>query len=82
MDAHKEIQTDVLIIGSEAAGARAAIELADRNLKVLMVTKSIMAKSAVTLKAVFSVSGAFGFADPRDNPEDHLKDTVVAGGTQ
>jgi fumarate reductase (CoM/CoB) subunit A len=79
MDSHKEMQTDVLIIGSEAAGARAAIELADRKLKVLMVTKSIMAKSAVTIKAVFSVSGAFGFADPRDNPEEHMKDTVVAG---
>jgi len=79
MDGHKEIQTDVLIIGSEAAGARAAIEFADRNLNVLMVTKSIMAKSAVTVKAVFSVSGAFGFADPRDNPEVHFKDTVEAG---
>ena len=79
MDSHKEIQTDVLVIGSEAAGARAAIELADQNLKVLMVTKSIIGKSAVTVKAVFSVSGAFGFTDPRDNAEEHFKDTVEAG---
>ena len=79
MESHKEIETDVLIIGSEAAGARAAIELSDKNLNVLMVTKSVMAKSAVTVKAVFSVSGAFGFADPRDNPEVHFQDTVEAG---
>jgi fumarate reductase (CoM/CoB) subunit A len=79
MEAHREIETDVLIIGSEAAGARAAIELADQKLNVLMVTKSVIAKSAVTLKAVFSVSGAFGFADPRDNPEVHFRDTVEAG---
>jgi fumarate reductase (CoM/CoB) subunit A len=79
MDSHQEIETDVLIVGSEAAGARTAIDLADRELKVLMVTKSIMAKSAATIKAAFSVSGAFGFADPRDNPIEHMKDTVLAG---
>lgn len=79
MDSYKEIDTDVVIVGSEAAGARAAMELADGKLNVLMLTKSIMAKSAVTVKAVFSVSGAFGFADPRDNPEEHLRDTVEAG---
>jgi len=79
MISYKEIETDVLIIGSEAAGARAAIELADNDLKVLLVTKSIIGKSGVTLKATFSVSGAFGFADPKDNYTEHLRDMVVAG---
>ncbi|HHY37841.1 MAG TPA: FAD-binding protein [Clostridia bacterium] len=74
-----EVKTDVLVVGSEAAGARAALEAADKGKRVLVITKSVAGKSAVTLKAVFSVSGAFGFADPRDNPDEHLKDTVIAG---
>lgn len=78
MAGYRELSTDVLIIGSEAAGARAAIEAAQQA-EVLLVTKSIMGKSGVTLKAVFSVSAAFGYADPRDNPGVHLKDTVVKG---
>ncbi|MEE8448930.1 MAG: FAD-binding protein [Thermodesulfobacteriota bacterium] len=78
MKRYREISTDILIIGSEAAGARAALEAAHQA-RVLMVTKSIMAKSGVTLKAVFSVSAAFGYADPRDNPDVHLRDTVVKG---
>jgi fumarate reductase (CoM/CoB) subunit A len=79
MDSHREIETDVLIIGSEAAGARAAIEIADRKLRVLLVTKGIMGRSAVTVKASYSVAGAFGFADPRDTPQEHLSNTVAAG---
>ncbi len=79
MNQWETINTDVLIVGSEAAGARAALEAASKGQKVVAMTKSIAGKSAVTLKAVFSVSGAFGFTDPRDNPEVHLKDTVTAG---
>jgi fumarate reductase (CoM/CoB) subunit A len=78
MERYREITTDILIVGSEAAGARAALEAAHQA-KVLLVTKSVMAKSGVTLKAVFSVSAAFGYADPRDNPEVHLRDTVLKG---
>lgn len=75
----KEFETDVLVIGSEGAGARAALEAEALGAKVTVVTKSIMAKSGVTLVAVFSCDAAFGYVDPRDNWEAHLKDTVVGG---
>lgn len=79
MGSYKIVETDVLILGTEAAGARAAIEAHNQRTRVLMVTKSIMGKSGTTLKAVFSVSGAFGFADPEDNSGEHLKDMVKGG---
>jgi succinate dehydrogenase/fumarate reductase flavoprotein subunit len=73
------IETDILVVGSEAGGARAAIEAYDRGAKVILCTKSLRGRSGVTLKAVFSVAAAFGFTDPRDNWEEHLKDTIVGG---
>lgn len=73
------LETDVLVVGSEAAGARAAIEAHDLGAKVLLCTKSLRGRSGVTPKAVFSAVAAFGFADPRDDPEVHLKDTIVGG---
>ncbi len=36
--------TDVLVIGSEGAGARAAWEVADRGLRVTVVTKGRLAR--------------------------------------
>ena len=72
-------ETDVLIVGSEAAGARAAIEACDLGAKVIVITKSVMGKSGVTLKAVFSVAAALGYGDPEDSPLEHLKDTVIGG---
>jgi succinate dehydrogenase/fumarate reductase flavoprotein subunit len=40
----REIETDVLIIGSEGAGARAAIEVAKNNVRVLVATKGVFTK--------------------------------------
>ena len=42
------IETGVLVIGSEAAGARAAIEAQAAGADVILVTKSVMSKSGVT----------------------------------
>lgn len=72
-------ETEILIIGSEAAGARAAIEAHDLGSRVIVLSKSIMGRSGVTLKAVFSVAAALGYADPEDTPLEHLKDTVIGG---
>ena len=44
-------KTDVLIIGSEGAGARAAIAAADKGLSVTVVTKGYAGKSGSTLTA-------------------------------
>ena len=49
--ADREINTDVLIIGSEGTGARAAIEVQKLGLDVTVVTKGVMAKSGATLTA-------------------------------
>lgn len=77
----QEVKTDVLIIGSEAAGAKAAIELDERGIKdVVMVTKGLFAKSGVTLMAGSAVQAAIGHMDPRDNPDTYLEDTVKGGG--
>lgn len=79
MENFEEIKTDVLIIGSEAAGARAAIEAARQGLDVTVVTKGMEAKSGVTMLAVYSCNAALGHEDPRDNPDVHFRDTVIGG---
>ncbi len=79
MEKYSELRTDVLIIGSEAAGARAAIEAAKQGRDVLMVSKGVQSKSGVTMLAVYSCNAALGHADPRDNPEVHFRDTVIGG---
>ncbi len=79
MEKYEEIKTDVLIIGSEAGGARAAIEAAKQGRDVLMVSKGVQSKSGVTMLAVYSCNAALGHADPRDNPEVHFRDTVIGG---
>jgi succinate dehydrogenase/fumarate reductase flavoprotein subunit len=79
MENFAAIETDVLVVGSEAAGARAAIAAADCGADVILVTKNIMGKSGVTLKAVFSFSAALGLADPEDSPDGHFRDIVEKG---
>lgn len=74
-----EIFTDVVVIGSEGAGARAAIDAFKGGAKVAMVSKGIFGRSGVTLMAPFSCSVAFGHEDPRDNPQVHYRDTIIGG---
>ncbi len=81
------VTTDVLIIGTEGAGARAAIEAAETGCEVLCVTKSSIGKSGATLtadadidvdsKACIDVFGLPG--DPRDSEELFFEDMVVEG---
>lgn len=47
----KVMETDVLIIGSEGGGSRAAIEIAKTDVKVLVVTKGIYTRCGATLTA-------------------------------
>lgn len=74
-----EVFTDVVVIGSEGAGARAAIDAFKGGAKVAMVSKGLFGKSGVTLMAPFSCSVAFGHEDPRDNPQVHYRDTIIGG---
>lgn len=84
-DAH--YTTDVLVIGSEGAGARAAIEAADSGVEVLCVTKSAIGKSGATLTADADIDvdsraciDVFGLpGDKRDSEEAFFEDMVVEG---
>jgi L-aspartate oxidase len=67
--------TDVLIIGSGLAGLRAAIAI-DSALSVLVVTKDVVIES----NSHYAQGGIAGVLDPDDQFEDHVADTLAAGG--
>lgn len=84
----EEFCCDVLVIGTEGTGARAALEAAEQGVDVLAVTKGFMARSGATLTAdgeidvdsrsacnLFGVDGSMD-----DNPEQFAKDMIVEGG--
>ena len=80
------IYTDVLVIGSEGAGARAAMAAADAGVSVTMVTKGRMTRSGATLTgaADLDVDSAtlhrlLGQGDPNDSPEIFFRDMVIEG---
>jgi L-aspartate oxidase len=67
--------TDVLIIGSGLAGLRAAQEIS-RDLNVLLITKDVVGESNST----YAQGGIASVWDPEDRFEDHVQDTLQAGG--
>jgi L-aspartate oxidase len=68
--------TDVLIIGSGLAGLRAAMAV-DPNLSVVIITKDGVGLSNSSV----AQGGVAAAIDPDDRFEDHVKDTLVAGGS-
>ncbi len=72
------MQTDVLIIGSGAAGMYAAIAAASRGAKVQVVDRSLIGRGGATVMAQMTVAVALGEETP-DSPEHHLADTLKAG---
>jgi len=67
---------DVLIIGGGLAGLRAANAI-DPKLHVLVVTKDAIQQS----NSSYAQGGIAGVLDPDDSMEEHVQDTLVAGGT-
>lgn len=67
--------TDVLIIGGGLAGLRAANEI-DPSLSVLVITKEALPQS----NSAYAQGGIAGVLDPEDRFEDHIADTLTAGG--
>ncbi|WP_203433680.1 L-aspartate oxidase [Jiangella asiatica] len=68
------VSADVVVVGSGIAGLTAALE-ARKAGRVLLVTKTRLADSA-TAWAQGGIAAALG---PEDSPEQHLRDTLVAG---
>jgi L-aspartate oxidase len=68
--------TDVLVIGSGLAGMRAALGI-DPNLSVVMITKDGVVQSNSNV----AQGGIAGVLDPADRFENHVEDTLVAGGS-
>jgi L-aspartate oxidase len=67
--------TDVLVIGAGIAGLRAALEI-PTALDVLVVTKDKIQQSNST----FAQGGIAGVMSPEDRFENHIEDTIQAGG--
>ncbi len=68
--------TDVLVIGAGLAGLRAALEV-DSALSVLVTTKDGRLQS----NSVQAQGGIASVLSPEDSVEDHIADTLEAGGS-
>jgi L-aspartate oxidase len=66
---------DVLIVGGGLAGLRAALAV-DPRLRVLVVTKDSLLQS----NSNYAQGGIAGVLDPEDRFENHIADTLKAGG--
>lgn len=71
----QRIATSVLVIGSGGAGLRAAIELAERGVDVLVVGKRAKT-DAHTALAAGGINAALATMDPSDTWQQHAADTI------
>jgi succinate dehydrogenase / fumarate reductase, flavoprotein subunit len=71
-------ETDVLVIGSGAAGMYAAIEAARRGADVFLIDRSLIGRGGATVMAQMTVAVALG-AEVPDHWSHHLDDTLAAG---
>ncbi len=71
-------ETDVLVIGSGAAGMYAAIEAARSGCKVLLADRSLIGRGGATVMAQMTVAVALG-SETDDHWNHHYSDTLAAG---
>jgi succinate dehydrogenase / fumarate reductase, flavoprotein subunit len=71
----RRVSTSVLVVGTGAAGLRAAIELAEGGVQVLCVGKRRRG-DAHTVLAAGGINAALGTMDPEDSWEQHAADTL------
>jgi succinate dehydrogenase / fumarate reductase, flavoprotein subunit len=74
----RRMATSVLVVGTGAAGLRAAIELAEQGVQVLCVGKR-RRDDAHTVLASGGINAALGTMDPEDGWEQHAADTLREG---
>ncbi|MFQ3647406.1 MAG: FAD-dependent oxidoreductase [Anaerolineae bacterium] len=67
---------DVLVIGSGAAGLRAAIAAHEAGKRVLVVGKSVK-RDAHTVLAAGGINAVLGTRDPEDSWQQHFADTFI-----
>src|SRR6478672_5805128 len=73
-----QVETDVLVIGSGAAGMYAAIEAARAGCRVFMIDRSLIGRGGATVMAQMTVAVALGDEAP-DHWSHHYQDTLKAG---
>jgi succinate dehydrogenase / fumarate reductase flavoprotein subunit len=72
------LETDVLVIGSGAAGMYAAIEATRGGAQVLLADRSLIGRGGATVMAQMTVAVALGEETP-DDWHYHYNDTIAAG---
>jgi succinate dehydrogenase / fumarate reductase, flavoprotein subunit len=73
-----QVETDVLVIGSGAAGMYAAIEAARAGCRVFLIDRSLIGRGGATVMAQMTVAVALGAETP-DHWSHHYNDTLKAG---
>ena len=76
---YDRVDVSVLVIGAGAAGARAAIELAERGVEDVLVLGKRSHGDAHTTWARGGINGALGTHDDEDSWEIHAADTLNEG---
>jgi len=77
--AYTEVDVSVLVVGAGAAGARAAIELAEQGIDDTLVLGKRGHGDAHTTWARGGINGALGTLDPEDSWAIHAADTLDEG---
>jgi fumarate reductase (CoM/CoB) subunit A len=73
------VPCDVLVIGGGGAGLRAAIQARERGVAVTVASKSRVGYGTNTYLSKGTFAAATGWRDSRDNPDVHLRDSVIGG---
>jgi L-aspartate oxidase len=71
----KQIETDILVIGSGIAGISFALRIADQNKKVTIVTKDVLQES----NTYYAQGGIASVTSEEDSFISHIQDTITAG---
>jgi fumarate reductase (CoM/CoB) subunit A len=78
MDSLQRVRTELLIVGSGAAGFMAAIQAAKEGCQVLLIDKGLPGRSGCTVMAE-QLAAVVPEQIEGDSPEQHYRDTLEAG---